>query len=63
MLLCMENIFEVGNGFHGFYGFYGFYMFYRFYGEGGGFAASIYGAMPQSSMQDPSQLRLLIPSR
>ena len=53
MLLCMENIFEVGNG------FYEFNWFYGFYGEGGGFAASIYGAMPQSSMQVPSQLRLL----
>ena len=59
MLLCMENIFEVGNGFNGFNGFYGFY---GFYGEGGGFAASIYGAMPKSSIQVPSQLRLLIPS-
>lgn len=37
MLLCMENIFEVGNGFNGFYGFYGFY------GEGGGFAAFFEG--------------------
>ena len=56
MLLCMENIFEVGNGSYGFYGFYGFY------GKGGDFAASIYGAIPKSSIQVPSQLRLLIPS-
>ena len=49
-------------GFYGFYGFYEFYGFYGFYEEGGGFAASIYGAMPKSSIQVPSQLRLLIPN-
>ena len=46
----MENVFGVGNGVNGFYGFYG---------EGGGFAASIYGAMPKNSIQVPSHLRLL----
>ena len=30
--------------------------------EGGGFAASIYEAMPESSIQVTSHLRLLIPS-
>ena len=30
--------------------------------EGGGFAANIYGAMPESRIQVTSHLRLLIPS-
>ena len=42
--------------------FYFAFIWFRVQGSRGGFAANIYGAMPESGIQVTSHSRLLIPS-